>query len=236
MTHALCVAVFSALAPLLPGGAFAPQPARPAGPSRQTTCEGQVTAVDDRSITIRGFDLRSGETWRRNLFLYSFGGRQEVLCTKIEQTRHLLTLTLPNGEVMRVRREDMPVRRFPVGTHLAAGGFDPAESAGGTYRLADIRVGDEVTLWLEREGPEGVCRAIQIDRRPGGRVPRAPGQKPDDTDPYDGWVNAFQDWEERGIPLPDRYNIEKIRERGRRPMAAPQAPPPREAKPKPPTP
>ncbi|MBX9627779.1 MAG: hypothetical protein K2X82_28535 [Gemmataceae bacterium] len=251
MSHLVLGAAVSILVPSVGLGgppAVAPPPrpaAEPVGrrPDRRTTVEGVVTAVDGTSVTIRGFDLRYTDIGRRNLFLVSVGGRPPVLCVKVEQTRHVLALTLPTGEVMYVQRAALPARRFPVDRVLAAGGFHEEEMLGSTYRLADVRVGDEVTLWLQRDGPEGVCRAVQIERRPGGRVPPAPGERPDDPDPYHAWVNAYQDWEERGIPLPDKYDPAKLSEQAQRvglQLRAAQAarerlaPPPRLAKPKPP--
>lgn len=59
---------------------------------------------------------------------------------------------------------------------------------------------------LQYDEDKPVCWAICIERRPGGRVPEAPGQEPDDNNKHHECMNAHQDWEERGIPLPDKYN------------------------------
>ncbi|MBX9580932.1 MAG: hypothetical protein K2X87_11540 [Gemmataceae bacterium] len=216
-----------------PSVAPPPRPAEdPPAPrvARQTCCPGVVTAVDGRSVTIRGFDRRDDVVdHQRGLYLVSVAGRPAVLCTKIEVARHLLTLTLPNGDRAVFRREDMPERRFPVNDYLAAGGHHPWESSGNSYRLADLQVGDEVVLELEGEGPEGVVRAVRIDRRPGGRVPPAPANEPGDPRAWHLQANAYQDWEERGIPLPDHLDPEKqiaaalqrIQERAARDRLAP---------------
>ncbi|MBX9580115.1 MAG: hypothetical protein K2X87_07380 [Gemmataceae bacterium] len=218
--------------------------ARPAGEvqlRRSGTVGGVVTAVDAGSVSIRGFDLRYGDIRRQDLRLVSVGGRPPILCTRDEETRHRLTLTLPNGEVATFRRDDMPAVRF------AASGGDPPSPAA-SYRPADVRVGDEVTLWLDRDAPDGFFRGVQIERRPGGRVPPAPGEDPDSGYPWHEYANAMQDWEERGVPLPDKYDPVKLRRmlaanrevvrRYQAKQAALErlAPPPREVPPKPPAP
>ncbi|MBX9627029.1 MAG: hypothetical protein K2X82_24720 [Gemmataceae bacterium] len=219
--------------------ARAPAAARPEIPG---TVQGVVTAADADSVTIRGFDLRYFDTRRRDLLLVSVGGRGPYLCTKVGRARDrvALALTLPGGEVMTFRRADMPARRF-----VAGDGPDPIPGWA-SYRPADVRVGDEVTLWLDPNGPDGEFRGIQIERRPGGRVPPAPGEDPDTRNPWHDYANAWQDWEERGIPLPEKYDpavaremIRRNREAGRQffeEQAARErtAPPPRLAKPKPP--
>jgi hypothetical protein len=243
-----------------PGAAGLPGPppplvARAEGPrERPAFFQGEVTAVDGRSITVRGWDLRTAGRTRSDSDEYGMyrtesgdplvvtvGGRS-IACAHLLLTRDVLTLTLPGGEVARFHRADQPDRRFPADEVLAAGGFDRREPPAATYRLGDVRVGDFVTVLLRPVGDEDVCRGVCIYRRPGGRVPPAPGEAPDARNPHHEWANAWQDFEEQEIPLPAKYDPVQRRRRQRetlelvRSQAARErvAPPPREVKPKPP--
>lgn len=139
-------------------------------------------------------------------------------------------------------------RRYRAAGPLAAGRWDPAESRGDTYRLADVRVGDRVYLRIAPDGDEDVCRAVSILRRPGGRVPPAPGEPADAAVKHHEVVNARQDHEEFGDPLPEFLDPEKRKERAARNQRETEeirrqeaarllrdrtAPPPREVPPKP---
>ena len=79
-----------------------------------------------------------------------------------------------------------------------------------SYRLVDVQIRDQVMLDCGLVNGEWVFNGIRINRRPGGRVPPAPGDY--DDGPFKGapkWhdgINALQDWEERGIPIPDKYH------------------------------
>lgn len=105
---------------------------------------------------------------------------------------------LPNDEVVDWR--------FPAGKALAAGEPDPAESASCSYRLSDVRVGDRVYIRIHHVGNENVCASVIIRRRPGGVIPRAPWEDPNTPDPYHEYANAWQAFEERGVPLPAKYD------------------------------
>lgn len=186
--------------------------------TRRTSYDGVVTAVDAESITLRGWDLavagrtggwsdpyhREAIEWGNPLIVH-VGGRV-VVCSRLHQTRDQVTLTLLDGDLLPVRHHDLPVRRFRVSRTLAGGGFDPSAPPGATYRLSDVRVGDRAGVELRRDGDEDVAHQIGIGRRPGGRVPPAPGQDPDARNPHHERANAWQDFEERGIPLPDKYD------------------------------
>lgn len=213
-----------------------PQPKYPI-----TDFEGVVTAVDDRSISVRGFGARvccaaqswSDETGYKRISLgpkmtVSFPDREERY-DKVVFTRESLTLTSPDGKVTVLRRADEPTRRFPADAVLAAGAFHADELPGNTYRLADVRVGDEVHIRMCRERHDGLCYAISICRRPGGRVPPAPGEGPNPLPhPFHEMMNAEQDSEERGVPIPEKFLSRWQREQ----RAARIAPPPREAIPR----
>ncbi|MBX9580863.1 MAG: hypothetical protein K2X87_11195 [Gemmataceae bacterium] len=207
----------------LPGGGGQPvaPPPREAPPRpaawvvHRISTRGVVTAADDTSVTVRGFDRRYALTGRRNVRLVSVGGGPFLLYTTIKEDRHQLAVTLANGDMAVFRREDMPAVRFTASPGLLDG--TRAFSAAHSYRPADVRVGDEVNLVFvpEPAGNEEVFWGMQIERRPGGRVPPAPADRPGDRDPWHERANAYQDWEERGIPLPDKYDPDKARERMR---------------------
>jgi hypothetical protein len=202
--------------------------------------EGVVTAVDGESITIRGFgasvwgsarsgsNLTGSEQWAtgRNMTV-SFPDR-DVPCVRVERTRETLTLTSPTGDVTVLRRADQPQRKFFVDEALAASRHTPDLGTGYTHWLSDVRVGDEVYIRCCKERNDGLCYAISILRRPGGRVPKMPGE-PDDVDaPFHERMNAFQDFEEKGTPIPDRL----LPSRDRVARLERLAPPPREVIPK----
>ncbi|MDB5313553.1 MAG: hypothetical protein JWO38_7755 [Gemmataceae bacterium] len=179
---------------------------------------GVVTTVDNDSITIQGFghiiggwkscewnDARTERTSTGNPVTLYFADR-ELTCVRLVETRDALILTAADGKVTVFRRVDQLPRRFKATTALAAGKTRPELLPGQSYRLADVRVGDEVYIGCRQvDGADG-CDTIWIERRPGGHVPMAPGERPDDHPrPYSQWANALQDLDERGIPLPDKF-------------------------------
>lgn len=215
---------------------------------------GEVVAVDERSVILRGFGAlvgvgpggrhTTGEGGRPSVAVAQevrvvFPDRV-VLCTRAEYTRERMTLILANGEEMVLRRADQPARRFPASGPLATGGFNRTELGGRTYRLSDIRVGDEVAVKCERVEGVDHCATVQIVRRPGGRVPPAPGEAPGHPRPYHETANALQDWEDTGVEPPgiesDDQVAARVAESVRAQLARDRtAPEPREvtAKPKP---
>jgi hypothetical protein len=102
-----------------------------------------------------------------------------------------------------------PPRRFKLSAQLATGEVPPQNQAPGGckgYGRDDVRVGDviELAVWLSRGDVED-ARYITIFRRPGGRVP------PHDYEVSDkyAWhtrMNAYQDFEEKGTPLPEHFD------------------------------
>jgi hypothetical protein len=112
-----------------------------------------------------------------------------------------------------------PPRTFTAIGPLAEGGFLKAGHPPHQYRLSDVKVGDKVSFDWRRVGQVYEINALCIYRRPGGRVPASPGEKPGEKNPWHERANAYQDLEEKGIPLPAKYG-------GPREVA----PPPRESK------
>ena len=79
-----------------------------------------------------------------------------------------------------------------------------------TYELPDVRVGDVVdVVFVPRDG-RNVCHQIVIYRRPGGKIPPYKsdlprGNLPGNINPWHARMQAYQDWEEKGIPIPDKH-------------------------------
>lgn len=110
---------------------------------------------------------------------------------------------LVDKAITRIPRQ--PPKTFRVSEALAAGKFDSGGGSAFSYRLSDVRVGDRVCIWYNRVDGVDICERISIDRRPGGRIPPAPGQRSEDPIQWHEWMNAQQDFEEKGIPIPDKY-------------------------------
>lgn len=107
--------------------------------------------------------------------------------------------------------------RFQLSATLAAGGYPapgrtPSTLLGGasvseseTYRVSDLQMGDLVRVHRYRRDGVDVLDAIMIERRPGGRIPPAPGQSPTVTVPYHELKDAYWDLEEKGIAYPAHF-------------------------------
>jgi hypothetical protein len=112
-----------------------------------------------------------------------------------EVARDSITLKLQKGQT----------QRFPVGSCLASGGFFPDQYPG-SYRLCDLAVGDKVDICCLKLNGVLRCETICIHRRPGGRVPPCPGEEANHPRPWHEGCNAEQDFEEKGIPLPKKFD------------------------------
>ena len=97
------------------------------------------------------------------------------------------------------------IRRFMAGAALLAGEQDREYNSAADYRLKDVRVGDRVYLMLRQDVPD-VCATVRIERRPGGVVPPAPWWPTDAPNPHHEYLNAWQAFEEKGTPLPEKYD------------------------------
>lgn len=94
---------------------------------------------------------------------------------------------------------------------LRAGRFSPGTPAAQSYLPENLRVGDGVLIEFDRRGGAAICTSIMIYKRPGGRVPPSPNVKEDEKIErafgykwHEG-QNARNDWQDRGIPLPDKF-------------------------------
>lgn len=126
---------------------------------------------------------------------------------------------LPNyyGEVLAVNKGSITIRgreegtndavvtrTFPAGEALLRGEQDRRERSDNDYRLADVKVGDTVFVVLDLATPDDTCLTVRIRRRPGGSVPPAPWDNA--RDPHHLRMNAWQAFEEKGVPLPPKYD------------------------------
>jgi hypothetical protein len=224
-----------------------PPPDRP----RPAVGQGVVTAVDKESITVRGFDVRymsdgdrrhtttvsddrqSGAIDGPHLVVFGqegmYGAENRTLrCVRSEGTPDTLTLyPADGGDPIVMKLADQPERKFFLTGPLAEGGYKKGVSH--AHRLADVQVGDRVSVEGVRRGAVEYAETVTVWGRPYGRVP--PTATESDKPPLPGipWFheyrNAEQDLAERGIPLPEGYH-KHVR------WVHP-APPPREVKPKP---
>ncbi len=131
-----------------------------------------------------------------------------------------------------------PKRISAAGTR--PGGDPDGEGEETTHLVRDLQVGDVVFIrsYSDRAGEEWIVE-IQIERRWGGKIPRMSGDPFPERDTETHLRNqAEQDWEEKGIPIPDRF----LDPWGQAPWTNPpylppmRAPMPREVKPKMPDP
>lgn len=100
-------------------------------------------------------------------------------------------------------RDESGVRRFMVSPTL----INPKPKqlvASFGYQLADVRVGDVVSILYMHNADGDTCTDITIYRRPGGKVPHA-GDDPMAPFLWHEKMQSYQDWEERGIPIPAKY-------------------------------
>lgn len=187
---------------------------------------GWVTARDATSIAIKGFTVgvnggeglsdeerrldfanRRSTTRGERMTVFVVPGRVEI-CQEVVYRVDSVTLTRFDGSIATLRYADEPPRRFKLAKDLAAGEYglkDRSPRPSAEYPIADVRIGDLVTIQYEAEDNERVCWTVVIERRPGGRVPPAPREKAFGNYPrHHELMNVLQDWE-AGIPIPDRY-------------------------------
>jgi hypothetical protein len=137
-------------------------------------------------------------------------------------------VTAVDGRSITIRRLHFPGEppvKYPACEELIAGEvLDKCVSVDPRYPLRDVKVGDFVEACSGLHNGVQTCFEISILRRPGGRLgPRSvqPRSKSSDSYmlefklrvPYHELVNAIQDYEERGIPVPPH-----MRPAGRRPV------------------
>jgi hypothetical protein len=122
-------------------------------------------------------------------------------------------------------QKDQKPKQFMVSETLAAGKFAmerrrkpgqpswPSVMPAEMYRLTDVKVGDWVLIMYAHLEGGDICDHIQIQRRPGGKVPPLSEEADPPTQPVSGtpriryheYMNAYWDLEENGIPYPEKF-------------------------------
>lgn len=206
--------------------AEAPMPRRVNFPP---SLNGVVTALDHESITLRFLGLQindishTSDQWHGQSRVLILTGRPLTVISTISPLfpggvihpvrceyayrysgAESFTFTEADGTRRILKRADQSPRRFEVSDALRLGGYSThaVASYSHSYRLADVKIGDVVRLRFERTDTYNIVDAICISSRPGGKVPAAPAQPKDVKMAFHEVAQAYQDWEEKGIPLP----------------------------------
>jgi hypothetical protein len=95
--------------------------------------------------------------------------------------------------------------RFAASDYIRTGIGEPLHAL--AYRLIDLQRGDRVFVKYDRVRGLDTCTTLAIQRRPGGRVPPNPGEPVNRRNRYHDFANAKQDFEEKGIPIPQRFIV-----------------------------
>jgi hypothetical protein len=174
---ALCLCVFAVATGAARGEPVQNPPVKAQIGETEVALGGFVTAIGEDSITIR-----PGES-KETAIRFDAAGRVAAEVTTVIPARPpikiALSKTLMDGEA------GMPAPH--------------------SYGIKDVKVGDRVVIDLSRKHGVTTCVAICIQRRSGGRVPPAPGERPGNPTPWHERCNAEQDFEEKGIPLPEKF-------------------------------
>lgn len=187
--------------------------------------EGTVTALDRHSITVQGLacELSLIDVYEQREYAVRFpkATYTSVSCKPfifrcpagvLPAVRAVvdggcMTITAPDGTVTEFRKSDAIPLRFTVSEWLAGGGFDPALRHLDVYPLSAVRVGDRARLrnsGADKHCPQAayVCFEVSIQRRPAGQVPPSWGEQPSSRSRQHERMQTYQDWEEKGVPLP----------------------------------
>jgi hypothetical protein len=108
-----------------------------------------------------------------------------------------------------IRTADQKAQAFRIGGDLADGTIAPVPSPNALHLFSDVKLGDKVEVGYVRTDGELICREIGIHRRPGGRVPPAQDKGDLIRKPrfrFHELMNAYQDLEEKGIPIPPKFD------------------------------
>lgn len=109
---------------------------------------------------------------------------------------------------------------------LHTGKYRPQFGFAGSYRIEDVRIGDIISFNFDRINGANVCNYIQIEKRPGGLVPPTPVVHEEGAIKYHEWRNAFWDWHDRGIRMPDKFKPRPVPAFPALPGETVSAPPP----------
>ncbi len=144
------------------------------------------------------------------LMATSFTGRADEPAKPVRKTDFSPTETTHvGGTVVAVTKDAITmgpdkkaVTVYPAHDRLAAGKFQTSVSAGTSYLLTDVKVGDIVWLETVVVNEQTFCISIQISERPGGLVP--PGQIVEKgLKTYHAVRNAEIAFRDKGTPVPE---------------------------------
>ena len=140
----------------------------------------------------------------------SIAGRAEEPAKPVRKTDFSPTETVHvGGTVVAVTKdaitmgpEKKAVTVYPAHDRLAEGKFQTSVSAGTSYLLTDVKVGDYIWLETVVVNEQTFCISISIWERPGGLVP--PGQVVEKgLKTYHTVRNADIAFRDKGTPVPD---------------------------------
>jgi hypothetical protein len=121
----------------------------------------------------------------------------------ITRVTHHGTVTKIGARSIWLQKPGAAAREYPVVAELVTDKIPPGgRGLDDLYLLKDVRVGDRVGITCAEDGRTAICQQITIYRRPGGRVP--PGYSSGPLR-YHERMNAYQDHEEKGIAIPEKY-------------------------------
>ncbi len=84
-----------------------------------------------------------------------------------------------------------------------------AISTSDSYTMRDVKLGDVVRIQYQSVDGKEECAHISIVRLPGGRVPKAPKER-SRTMPHHERMNAYQDYEEKGIRIDELWGGRRV--------------------------
>jgi len=96
-----------------------------------------------------------------------------------------------------------------------------------THMFSDLKVGDRVLIWFHGDKQEEWSLTIEIHRRPGGKIPPMAVDQWGIRSTIPEENQAYQDWEEKGAPIPEKF-LRDGRAEWLNPPYPPVAPQPRE--------
>jgi hypothetical protein len=73
------------------------------------------------------------------------------------------------------------------------------------YKIGELERGDIVRVKIDVVSGTEICDCIRIERRPGGIIPQATLYPRARFTPPNVRFQAYQDYEEKGIPLPEQF-------------------------------
>jgi hypothetical protein len=139
---------------------------------------------------------------------------------EISENKRVIDLLNPAGRVVAVSRVSLTIKLYdgtlrkyhfcerlangdePLGGPCEVGRSLQQLDAPYRYCVSDLAVGDIVHVGGYRINGIDACYYFSIDRRPGGRVPPAPDENDGARHRYHELMQAHQDHEEKGTPLP----------------------------------